>query len=300
MNKLQGYQKLLKLKRTLKKETQLHIVFKPNFPLIQSQTVRIEGTPIEIQIGTENRFQGNMFQEVNPVEFSRIILNMFHEAEHIKQYQAFKHKYVPPNLKYMAINDLACENNEAYYKSVSNYNFNPNEIQAEKHGLERTYQYFCTEFPEMTPQDHEELLLALTKDQFKNNQQYFIPNKDYKNLNEVFKAFDDAFEASKQHERGYFIGGWKNFKDPVMKHFQQNPEYFREKFTDLPTGMLRDKMIAKFTVQLKPEELQKYPCIRLSNLEYEPSKTRLKDLDSKFGQFLSHEYKDKNDMNFGQ
>lgn len=131
--------------------------------------------------------------------FVRSIVTVGHETWHIHQLESGDPE--------MALCHLArCGNDDNY---THNYCFNRREIAAELNGLLAARKYFATYFPSI---DGDTFLLAYVNEradpcgESDDHRSYFIKKPDefgFRAMNDVFSAFDDAYDAARAHVNKY-------------------------------------------------------------------------------------------------
>lgn len=115
-----------------------------------------------------------------------------HEAKHAKQ--------IDSKDPVFALSYLAECGNDANYKT--NYKFNRREIVAEKAGLEFAQEFLRMQFPGI---DGDSFLLKYVNGCASSGIAYWVdaPEDGFESMEEVFQAFDDAYDAAKSHVNVY-------------------------------------------------------------------------------------------------
>lgn len=207
------------------------------------------GKVYDIYVGVGGVILKGIFSRVDEKLFSQTLVNIFHEFQHIEQIQAFEDMSVASDIKTLAFSSLSTRHNSYYYLSTGNYCHFPHEIDAEKHGFQGAYAYLCEAFPDVPAEEHEKLLLSVIEANTDGSSLYYIPRRDYQSLDEVYQAFDEAFQKSKEDRRLYFVGAWRRCEDPAFLYMVK-PENsaFIDEFNNAPNGLECDRLVSRMTV----------------------------------------------------
>lgn len=230
-----------------------------------------DGLADEVRIGLVNIQNTPFTRPVSDENFVRVVLNMYHEKMHcIQKNVLFKEENLDEHTEKQLIQEIACRDNPEYYKDNGNYVVNTNEIQAEKYGIENAYIYLCQNFGEEHKQEFENILVNIVNEKKKDS--YFIKSsQDFKTLDEIYdafdKAYDDAHVESDVPKRVYIIDS-KNPQDAVKK-YMQNCEEAREVYTFSNDPLWKDRCVAAINLKLHPEWLEQYPALQHIDLSYE-------------------------------
>ena len=118
--------------------------------------------PNTISLGNReltNRFPFHLI----PIQYviSCIVAGCHEQRHYQQQTQLFQQKQPSEIEKYMALSRMVCSYNEDFYLYPDNYRNMPHEIDAEKQGIQTTYQFLVKTLPTFSPQECELLLLNL-------------------------------------------------------------------------------------------------------------------------------------------
>lgn len=254
------------MEKQIEQTTHLKIKWDEREPVFSGTTVSLNNKPLGIILG-KNEFEQLTFIDKVPDNLAaQLLINGFHEQQHVKQRTQMFHMPNPRHKEiYMAINQMVCDNNEGYYNRTWNYYHQPNEIDAEKHGIMNAYHFLSKEYPKLTIPEKDQLFINFINNRTQASS-YYIPKKEYTSMREIFKAFDDAFTDSLSYEREYFVGAYNSFDDTAMTYIRNHREIqlqdmFINIHTAQNTGEARDKMIAAITCHVNPSVQKYYPVI---------------------------------------
>ena len=119
-----------------------------------------DGYANEVNIGLVNVQNVSFGRRVSDENFTRVILNMYHEKMHcIQKNEMFRQ--TNPEYANQLLQEIACNASNDYYENNGNYLLNSNEIQAEQYGIMSAYNYLRDEFPEMDAKEHESIVLGI-------------------------------------------------------------------------------------------------------------------------------------------
>jgi len=226
-----------------------------------------DGYANEVSIGLVNVKNVPFGRSVSDENFTRVILNMYHEKMHcIQKNEMFRQT----NSEYenQLVQEIACNASNEYYENNGNYLLNANEIQAEQYGIMGAYNYLRDEFPEMDAKEHERIVLGIVNSKMMDPKaDYFVKQSEpFKSLQEVETAFDVAYDKSFTEKRTFLME--REPKDPV-KIFMNDHEDAKEMYFKAPTAVEQDRCIAAIALKLHPEWLNVFPALKDMDLSYE-------------------------------
>ena len=184
---------------------------------------------------------------VSEFNFAWAVLNAFHETAHYKQKnQLFRQNQLSQNGQQQLIQDVACAASEDYYWMNGNYKININEIQAEYCGIQSAYDYLCEEFDDIPVTHHEQIILQVINYKMKNFTYFVNQEKPFESLDEVYDAFNKAYENAINTKRLYFVNRDIR-KDPVKQFMNQYPNV-KDNFLKAKTPYEQDNCIDRKSV----------------------------------------------------
>ena len=200
-------------------------------------------------------------------DFVRVILNMYHEEMHvIQKNEIFRKQNLSEFEQNQLMQEIACMYSKDYYLNGRNYYSNANEIQAEQYGIERTYDYLCDTFPDISDDQIENIIVNVINQ--KAQMSYFIENKTYTSLNEILSAFDDAYDRSFVQTRDYRVNvSPADTDDPVHKYILSNQDA-KTAYLDCLSGeketyaLKQDRYVTSICMKLHPEIIDYYPGLQ--------------------------------------
>lgn len=205
---------------------------------------------------------------VSDFNFARTILNTFHETAHYEQKnQLFRQKNLSNNEQKQLVQDIACMSSKEYYQMNGNYKINVNEIEAEHYGIYSAYNYLCEIFSDVPKETHEQTLLQVINYKMKNSTYFVNQDKPFESLDEVYNAFDTAYEQALQTKHLYFVNRDID-KDPIKQFMNEHPEA-KDKYLTAKTPYEQDKCIAAIYLHSHPDMAKTYPALSYINLSYE-------------------------------
>ena len=245
---------------------------KPNMSINCAESVyNRNGFVTTIDIGVSEIYNApkSLRHPINPpvseFNFARVVLNTFHETTHYKQKnQLFRQNVLSQNGQRQLIQDIACAASEDYYWMNGNYKINLNEIQAEYCGIQSAYDYLCEEFDNIPAAHHEQILLQVVNYKMKNFTYFVNQEKPFDSLDEVYNAFDKAYENAMNTKHLYFVNR-DIHKDPVKQFMNQHPD-IKDNFLKAQTPHEQDNCVAAIHLHLYPNIVTTYPAIRTINL----------------------------------
>lgn len=128
-------------------------------------------------------------------DFAEVILNMYHAYCHyIQRNDVFNKSNLDWCWRHQFIFHIKSLRDPEYYSST--YWINLNEIQAEYYGIVSTYEYLCSEFPDVDPQFHEAVVFHIVNTRMQKFE-YFI-NSDilFSSLADIKKSFEVAYNEA--------------------------------------------------------------------------------------------------------
>lgn len=228
----------------------------------------------KLQINIAKIIEKKSFQRHIPdLPFVTALCAIYHEAAHCYQMDVIYQKENPNKDDIdLTINYASRKGNDRYYAGNGNYFKNPNEINAEYNGIRNTYKYLRNTFPNLTAKDCEQLTLDYINN-FIANFTYWIPSdhgQPYTSLNDVYQAFDKAYNESKTAQRWYFRRTDSPIQDEAMKFMiKQEQHHLFDTFLDYPYGMAQDRAIASIVCFLHPEYQKCYKTLKNVDLSLE-------------------------------
>lgn len=230
-------------------------------------------TELQVNIPDLTARQHPLQKYIPDQQFVTAICAIHHEAAHCYRATVTYQQAEPTqNDIDLTINHISKIGNPYYYLQNGNYFINPNEIDAEYHGIKWTYQYLKNEFPNLTDRDCENLTLDYVNHCIADFS-YWIPSdhgKPYASLDTVYQSFQHAYNHSKTAQRWYFCGAYRHTHDEAM-NFMLEPKhrFFFDTFLDHPHGIPQDKAIASIVCLLHPECQNHYKTLQHLDLSTE-------------------------------
>ncbi len=193
--------------------------------------------PDDIVIGV-NGISNNVFP-VNERKFISALVAIYHEIRHVEQYYNLRHQDTDFG-KQLAISHKAFVANPSY--AEDNYPYNPCEIDAERFGVTKAYEFCVSNFGEQKAND---LLCKYVNFSVKHNISFVYPyNKvKYTDIIDILDDFDEAYDRSIHHTRSYDINKGLIKHDITALFLMQNLSY-KHYFKSEQDGQLQDKQMA--------------------------------------------------------
>lgn len=233
-----------------------------------------DGYAISVNIGTcEISKAKRLFPYVKqPVifdeDFVNVIINMYHEQMHcIQKNQLFRNVNSDEHVIAQAIQEIACIDNPDYYVGDGNYFINANEIQAEEYGILKGYQYLLKAFPDIDSNQLETIVLNVVNNKMQTSSYFVNQSEPFTSLSEVEDAFDEAYAASFETKRRYFVKA-RSTNDVVKKFMQENPEA-EDVYLSISNPLEQDKCVAAINLRLHPGWSDTYTVLHTTDLSYE-------------------------------
>ena len=249
--------------------------------------------PNTISLGNReltNRFPFHLI----PIQYviSCIVAGCHEQRHYQQQTQLFQQKQPSEIEKYMALRRMVCSYNEDFYLYPDNYRNMPHEIDAEKQGIQTTYQFLVKTLPTFSPQECELLLLNYIQNKLEKHQnnrtQYYISNKKYHSLTEVYQAFDEAMQRSLDTPYNYYnsenietdkrktaeiITNEQKIRNYIKTHDnitqrKTGRSFLNEQYCKLQTGPQCMKMLGSITNHIIPNCKEDIPI--LANMDLSP------------------------------
>lgn len=219
--------------------------------------------------GAERLFR---IDSVDDLLVTTVLVSCGHEFCHAVQQENEFHGKTDDKkrAKYMAINFVACMDNEGYYVNFGNLFQNPRDIDAEKTGIDLAYTYLSNHLGEEKAQ---QMIIDYVNYRTDENHTYYFncPKLGFESVDQIDQMFDEAFEASKNGKRLYLTG------TAAMRHHDMNAKFLDDRHDDYAQacvkvmsdyhGEEKDKMMAAVSLKqdpsyaryvkglIKPEEL---------------------------------------------
>lgn len=132
----------------------------------------------------------NLLLKDNFTNFTKALIILYHECEHLKQYEACCGGYASAAI---AVELIARQQNEDFYED--NYSSFTYEIQAERVGISKAYLYIAEKYPEF---DAFECIKGYIDNQIKHGDTRYIGFgfEDCKSIEDIAACFDRVFNAS--------------------------------------------------------------------------------------------------------
>lgn len=201
-------------------------------------------------------------------DFTNVIINMYHERMHcIQKNQLFRESSLNKFIKYQAVQEIACMDNPDYYFNDGNYFINANEIQAEEYGISKGYEYLLKTFPDIDSKQLETIVLNVVNDKMQTASYFVNQSEPFTSLSEVEDAFDEAYAASFETKRRYFVKV-RSTHDVVKKFMQANPEA-EDVYLSTSDPLEQDKCVAAINLRLHPGWSDTYTVLHTTDLSYE-------------------------------
>lgn len=201
--------------------------------------------------------------------FTKVLVAIYHEYNHICQYEDIKSKVLP---KEIALEYILKQHNGLLYNSI--YSNSTYEISSEYAGVINAYQYLKAKHPECDAYDcikrYIENQISAGDVRYK---EYGFENcKDINEINNCFQSLLSSLSKSKYNfQRLYY--DYENYDisaikedNLIFKAFDEiGKDTFRQIETALPNGYEQAKFVCAYTLKEHPEYRQifsKYKAIR--------------------------------------
>ncbi len=237
----------------------------------------------DVFIGFKDFHSDNVFaklMDVDDVKFARVLLNIYHEQEHVRQSnEYFQLQMSSAEHKRQAIEYIARFDNAEYYEDNFNYHINSNEIGAERAGFLGLRNYMNENLKYISIADKNAVILDLMNEIYqKNNGDYYIkPEGDkFQSLDEIENAFNKAYEDSFNTKKTYFVSRpqskeKKNRGLPpdAFKEYVKTDKKARTVYEHARTREEQDLVVAAINCKLHPEYKHYFKCLENVDLSYE-------------------------------
>lgn len=205
---------------------------------------------------------------ISDEDFAKVVLSMYHEQCHcIQKNDMFRKNRLNGTEMRQLMQEVACRENPDYYINDGNYTINSNEIQAEYYGITNAYDYLCSEFPDVDPQFHENILVNVVNDKMLNSTYFVKSNTPFSSLSEIETAFDKAYDDSFDKKRTYFVNS-RNTVDCVKKYMQSHKDA-KDEYLDSADAFSQDKCVSIINLMLHSNWQNDY--VSLSSLDLQNS-----------------------------
>ena len=232
------------------------------------------GYAIKVKIGVQEieHPKQSFIKRRNPIisdkDFTQIIINMYHEYTHcIQKNQTFRQENINEYERQQMIHELACIDNPEYYKDNSNYSKDANEIQAEYYGVRSAYNYMCDAFSETSPEYIESVILEIVNEKMMYSTYFLKQTELFTSLDDVYTAFEDAYEKSFTAEQLYFVN--QTPTNDRVKLYMQDHDDAKEAYPSFSDKKDKDSCIAAINISLHPAWQKHYPELKNMDLSYE-------------------------------
>lgn len=221
---------------------------------------------------------------ISDVDFATVVLNMYHEQNHcIHKNHVFRQSNLDECSARQLVQEIACRDNPDYYMGNSNYRINANEIQAEQYGIMNAYEYLCDEFSDVDPSVHEAIIVDIVNDKMQKSSYFVHQDTPFTSLDEIERAFDDAYDASFMTKRMYVVN--RNIEHDAVKRYMRDHADCRSVYLSADDPLEQDRCIAAINCKIHPEYLKLYPALTALDLSYEsvitkPYRVRLHQKDT--------------------
>ena len=220
------------------------------------------------EINHPKSFLQRINRTVSDKDFTQAVLNMHHEYIHcIQKNQTFRQENLNEYERQQMTHELACIDNPEYYKDNGNYSKDANEIQAEYYGVRSTYEYMCSTFSDVPPEYIESVILEIVNEKMMYSTYFLEQTEPFTSLDDVYAAFEDAYEKSFTAEQLYFVNRTPT-KDSV-KLYMQDHDDAKEAYLSFSDKKDKDSCIAAVNISLHPAWPKHYPELKNMDLSYE-------------------------------
>lgn len=205
---------------------------------------------------------------VSDEDFVNVVLNIYHEQMHcLQKNQLFRESDLDNFTKAQVIQEIACMDNPDYYFNDGNYLINANEIQAEQYGIMEAYSYLCDKFPDIDSKQLETIILNVVNGKMQAASYFVNRSEPFTSLSEVEDVFDEAYAASFETKRRYFVKA-RSTNDVVKKFMQENHKA-EDVYLSISDPLEQDKCVAAINLRLHPGWSETYAILHTTDLSYE-------------------------------
>ena len=198
---------------------------------------------------------------VSDEDFAKVVLNMYHEQCHcIQKNDMFRKNRLDGTEMRQLMQEVACRENPDYYINDGNYTINSNEIQAEYYGIISTYEYLCSEFPDVDPQFHEDILVNIVNDKTLNSTYFIKSMEPFSSLSEIETAFDKVYDDSFDKKCTYFVNS-RNTGDCVKKYMQSHKDA-KDTYLGSADAFSQDKCVSTINLMLHSSWQKDYVSLK--------------------------------------
>lgn len=141
---------------TFTKQSKLPMLAPKQISKELSSAIQYEHNRYRIVLGTKDLSSYKYNKQIPEQLFVEKIISRFHEDRHLQQQFAFRQSSCNEEIKFMAHTDLLRISIPECYQGgiLANYWNNINEIDAESYGIQKTKQFFQTNFPSIDVDTH--------------------------------------------------------------------------------------------------------------------------------------------------
>lgn len=141
---------------TFTKQSKLPMLAPKQISKELSSAIQYEHNRYRIVLGTKDLSSYKYNKQIPEQLFVEKIISCFHEDRHLQQQFAFRQSSCNEEIKFMAHTDLLRISIPECYQGgiLANYWNNINEIDAESYGIQKTKQFFQTNFPSIDVDTH--------------------------------------------------------------------------------------------------------------------------------------------------
>ena len=306
LHRKEAIEQLNEISDALFEENNILYTLNPNINVATAVTYCDENgyaTETEIGIYELNKPKQSFIKRRNPIvsdkDFIQVILNMHHEYTHcIQKNQTFRQENLNEYERQQMMHELACIDNPEYYKDNGNYSKDVNEIQAEYYGVQSAYEYMHKSFPDIPSEYIESIILKIVNEKIIYSTYFLKQTKPFTSLDDVYAAFEGAYEKSFTAEQLYFVNRTPT-KDRV-KLYMQDHDDAKEAYLSFSDKKDKDSCIAAVNIFLHPNWQEHYPELKNMDLSYEtwvtkpyqvirnkkdPARLRQEQLEAEMGAF---------------
>lgn len=244
--------------------------FYEGYPLSYGETndAVYHDTPLQSYVGVGGLFQnfkkGTLLRNITESDVTHITVLTFHECRHGMMFSKMKSGELP-DAKYFEASHLAGYDNETYVKH--NWTKFLSEVDAERFGLYKAGSFLTAHFGEIKA---KELLLDYVNSRVRDSD-YFVSypkgKSRFDDIDDVFDAFDEAYERAKHAPRDYVLPKCQDVFQNFM--YGEMSDEARAKFFAEQDGFQQDKMVAAVTLYHHPEYQSQYPVLRECDMSME-------------------------------
>ena len=213
-----------------------------------------------------------LFLKGNFTNFTKALITVYHEYEHIKQYEACCGGYASATI---AVELIARQQNEDFYRD--NYSSFIYEIQAEQAGVSNAYLYITKNHPELNA---FECIKGYIDNQIKHGDTRYIGFgfEDCKSIEDIAVCFDKVFDASLSKRDfqkifyDYANGSYaQKSNDNLIYQMISDTDYdnTRNILSMLEDGYEQTRFVASYNVAKIPEIKETFKGKVIDKLKYE-------------------------------